>query len=112
VADYILQTEPNGFDRGIEASGFRSMSSVMHTAMWALMLEGDSGDTISALVKAVRKGGNIALIGDFFFSTNQFPIGAMMEKTITVRGGQLMAQKVSSPCFIAPLFLALPALCG
>jgi len=43
VADYILQTEPNGFDRGIEASGFRSMSSVMHTAMWALMLEGDSG---------------------------------------------------------------------
>ena len=40
------------------------------------------------------KCGNIALIGDFFYSTNNFPIGMMMEKAITVRGGQLYAEKV------------------
>lgn len=94
VADYILSQEPRGLDRGIEASGFRSTSSVSHTVMRALMLEGDSGDTISAVIKATRKCGNIALIGDFFFHTNQFPIGALMEKSITLRGGQLMAQRV------------------
>jgi len=65
----------------------------MHATMRAMMLEGDSGDTISAVIKGTRKCGNIALIGDFFFHTNQFPIGALMEKTITLRGGQLMAQK-------------------
>lgn len=59
-------------------------------------LEGDATDTVAAVIKATRKCGNIALIGDFFFNTNHFPIGALMEKTITLRGGQLMAQKVSA----------------
>lgn len=98
VADYILGVEPHGLDRGIEASGFRSTSSVAHTVMRGIFAEGDSGDTVSAIIKATRKGGNIALIGDFFFTTNQFPIGALMEKAITLRGGQLYAQKVPNSC--------------
>ncbi|KAL3417447.1 Zinc-type alcohol dehydrogenase-like protein [Phlyctema vagabunda] len=93
VADHILTMEPHGLDRGIEASGFRSTTSVLHTTMRAVGLEKDSGDTISQCIKATRKVGNIALIGDFFFATNQFPIGSLMEKSITLRGGQLMAQK-------------------
>ncbi|KAH8807440.1 chaperonin 10-like protein [Xylogone sp. PMI_703] len=93
VADYLLTIEPHGIDRTIEASGFRSSSSVTHTIMRAVMLEGDASDTISAMIKATRKGGNIALIGDFFFHTNTFPIGSLMEKAITLRGGQLYAQK-------------------
>ncbi|KAI9742678.1 MAG: hypothetical protein M1818_003819 [Claussenomyces sp. TS43310] len=93
VADYILSLEPHGLDKGIEASGFRSTNSIAHTIMRTVGLEGDSSDTISAIIKATRKCGNIALIGDFFFNTNNFPIGALMEKTITLRGGQLMAQK-------------------
>jgi len=93
VADYILSMEPHGLDRGIEASGFRSTNSATHTAMRAVGMEGDSSDTVSAVIKATRKGGNIGLIGDFFFSTNNFPIGALMEKAITLRGGQLYAMK-------------------
>ncbi|KAM0208137.1 hypothetical protein ACHAQI_007147 [Fusarium lateritium] len=92
-ADYILSIEPHGLDRGIEASGFRSTNSTTHAAMRALGLEGDSSDTVSAAIKATRKGGNVALIGDFFYSTNNFPIGMLMEKAITLRGGQLYAQK-------------------
>lgn len=94
-ADYILSVEPHGLDRGIEASGFRSTNSTVHASMRALGVEGDSSDTVAAAIKATRKGGNVALIGDFFYSTNNFPIGMMMEKAITVRGGQLYAQKVS-----------------
>lgn len=92
--DHILSIEPHGLDRAIEASGFRSTDSVPHKVMRATGLEGDSTDTVSEAVKATRKCGNVALIGDFFFNTNQFPIGMLMEKTITLRGGQLMAQKV------------------
>ncbi|KAF5679615.1 NAD-dependent aldehyde dehydrogenase [Fusarium heterosporum] len=96
VADYILSIEPGGLDRGIEASGFRSTNSLKHETMRKLGVEGDSSDTVSAAIKATRKGGNVALIGDFFYSTNNFPIGMMMEKGITVRGGQLYAQKLEN----------------
>ncbi|KAJ9202161.1 hypothetical protein DTO164E3_3090 [Paecilomyces variotii] len=93
VADYILAIQPNGLDRSIEASGFRSTNKPDHEVMRALGLERDSGDTITDILKATRKCGNIALIGDFFCSTNDFPIGTLMEKSITIRGGQLTAQK-------------------
>lgn len=93
-ADYILSIEPHGLDRGIEASGFRSTNSLTHATMRALGVEGDSSDTVSSVIKATRKGGNIALIGDFFYNTNNFPIGMLMEKAITLRGGQLYAEKV------------------
>ncbi|KAL8722339.1 MAG: hypothetical protein Q9181_007510, partial [Wetmoreana brouardii] len=93
VSDYILRQEPHGLDKGIEASGFRSAQSWIQTTMRAIGAEGDQSDTVSHVIKATRKGGNIALIGDFFFTTNQFPIGALMEKAITLRGGQLYAQK-------------------
>lgn len=92
--EYILSVEPHGLDRGIEASGFRATDSAKHKIMRATGLEGDSSDTVSEVIKATRKCGNVALIGDFFFNTNVFPIGMLMEKTITLRGGQLMAQKV------------------
>jgi len=92
-AEYILSIEPHGLDRGIEASGFRSTNSATHATMRALGMEGDSSDTVSAVIKATRKGGNVALIGDFFFTTNEFPIGMLMEKAITLRGGQLYAEK-------------------
>jgi threonine dehydrogenase-like Zn-dependent dehydrogenase len=93
-AEYILSIELHGLDRGIEASGFRSTNSVAHATMRTLGLEGDSSDTVGAVIKATRKGGNVALIGDFFYETNNFPIGMLMEKAITLRGGQLYAEKV------------------
>lgn len=101
VGDFLLAIQPGGLDRAIEASGFRSTQRPQHAAMRAIGLERDSCDTVSAMIKATRKGGNIALIGDFFFSTNDFPIGPMMEKALTVRGGQHYAQKVGlvMPCF-------------
>ncbi|TIA50972.1 alcohol dehydrogenase GroES-like domain-containing protein [Aureobasidium pullulans] len=79
VAAYILSVEPHGLDRGIEASGFRSETSVTHTLMRKVGLEGDQGDTVTSIIMATRKCGNIALIGDFFFNTNQFPIADDMQ---------------------------------
>lgn len=109
--EYILSVEPHGLDRGIEASGFRSTNSVKHQIMRATGVEGDSSDTVSEIIKATRKGGNMALIGDFFFNTNNFPIGMLMEKTITLRGGQLMAQKVCYHQFVvAPVVRQLTLL--
>ncbi|EAW08548.1 putative formaldehyde dehydrogenase [Aspergillus clavatus NRRL 1] len=93
VGDYLLSMEPKGLDCSIEASGFRSTQKPQHAAMRAIGLEHDSGDTVSAMIKATRKGGHLALIGDFFYNTNDFPIGPLMEKGLTLRGGQVNSQK-------------------
>ncbi|KAI7967960.1 hypothetical protein EIK77_000701 [Talaromyces pinophilus] len=96
VSDYILSIQPHGLDCGIEASGFRSINTPKHAAMRYMKAESDSGDTVHAVLKSTRKGGHIALIGDFFWGTNDFPIGMLMEKGITVRGGQHFGPKVWS----------------
>lgn len=94
VAEYILSIEDHGLDRSIEASGYRSSQQAGYPAMQAIGLERDSSDTLSAIIKATRKGGNVALVGDFFFTTRNFPIGPLMQKALTVRGGQTWPQKV------------------
>lgn len=95
VGKYLLSVEPAGVDRAIEASGFRSTHKVPHTAMRTIGLERDSSDTVAAIIRCLKKGGYLAMIGDFFFSTHDFPIGAMIQKGLTVRGGQADLQKVS-----------------
>lgn len=104
-AEYILAIEPHSLDRGIETSGFRSTNSADHKAMRMAGLEGDSSDTANGVIKATRKCGNVALISDFFCTTNDFPIGMTMEKSVTVRGGQLMAQKARKPLQVEILIL-------
>jgi threonine dehydrogenase-like Zn-dependent dehydrogenase len=93
AGDYLLSIQPQGLDRSIEASGFRSTQSPPHAAMRAIGLERDSSDTAAAIIKATRKGGNVALIGDFFFTTHDFPIGPIMQKALTVRGGHAAPQR-------------------
>lgn len=73
------------------------MDSITHATMRALGVEGDSSDTVSAVIKATRRGGNDALIGGFFYSTNNYPIGVLMEKAMALRSAQLYAEKVSAP---------------
>jgi threonine dehydrogenase-like Zn-dependent dehydrogenase len=99
VGEYLLSIQEEGVDRAIEASGFRSVQKPLHAAMRAIGLERDSGDTLEDIIKATRKGGNVALVGDFFFTTHDFPIGPMMQKALTVRGGQLCPQKVRQAPF-------------
>ncbi|KAJ6087770.1 Branched-chain amino acid aminotransferase II [Penicillium canescens] len=93
VGEYLLSIQEEGLDRAIEASGFRSVQKPLHAAMRAIGLERDSGDTLEDIIKATRKGGNVALVGDFFFTTHDFSIGPMMQKALTVRGGQVCPQK-------------------
>ncbi|KAK5188598.1 hypothetical protein LTR47_011574 [Exophiala xenobiotica] len=88
VADYILSIEPHSLDHSIEASGFRSTNTIVYATMRALGVEGDNSDTASTV------GGNVALIGDFFFTTNNFPIGMLIEKAITLHRGQIYAEKL------------------
>ncbi|KAJ5584747.1 Branched-chain amino acid aminotransferase II [Penicillium hispanicum] len=93
VGDYLLSVQPQGLDRSIEACGLGSKHNASHAAMRTIGLERESSDTVAAIMKATRKGGNIALTGDFCFTTH-LPIGPIAQKALTVRGGQAWPQKV------------------
>jgi len=93
VLDEIERLAPGGPDVGIEAAGFRFPKSLSHKLQTFVGLEGDAMDILTEMVKAVRKCGTIAIVGDYFYCGNQFPIGAFMEKGQTMRGSQVFVQK-------------------
>jgi threonine dehydrogenase-like Zn-dependent dehydrogenase len=82
-----------GPDVCIEAAGFRYSRTLRHRIQRKLKLETDAVDSLSDAIRGVRKGGRVALIGDYIGFANQFPVGAMMEKGINVRGGQVHVQR-------------------
>lgn len=86
-------THGRGPDVALELVGFRYAKSMVHKVERALKLETDSLDTVSEVLRAVRKGGNVTVMGDYIGYGNHFPIGAFMEKAITARTGQIHVQR-------------------
>ncbi|KFY32162.1 hypothetical protein V493_00451 [Pseudogymnoascus sp. VKM F-4281 (FW-2241)] len=94
VVSAIYKMEPDGVDCGIDAAAFRYTKGVLHTVERAVGLETDSSEIVNEALRAVRKFGTICLVADYAALTNQFLIGALMEKGITLRGaGQAPVQK-------------------
>jgi len=77
---------PDGLDKGIDASGFRYTKTVMQSLQRAIGASTDSSDVVNEIILSVRKFGKIALIADFLGYTNNFNLGGMMEKGITLVG--------------------------
>ncbi|KUJ13777.1 putative zinc-type alcohol dehydrogenase-like protein [Mollisia scopiformis] len=94
VVDAIYKLEPEGVDCGIDAAAFRYTKGLLHGIQHAIGLETDSCEIPNEALRAVRKFGTISLVADYAAMTNQFLIGALMEKGITLRGtGQAPVQK-------------------
>lgn len=53
------------------------------------MMETDSIDALTECIKLVRKSGTVSIIADYVGYTNQWPIGAVMEKGLVIKSGQL-----------------------
>jgi len=92
VYEEMMRLTTLGPDIGIECAGFRYRKEVIHKVEAKLMLEGDTCEILNEMIKCVRKGGSLAIIGDYFTTTNHFKIGAFMEKLMTMRGGQVCVQ--------------------
>ncbi len=86
VVAALYEMEPDGIDCCIDAAAFRYTKGIMHTVQRAVGLETDSSEIVNEALKAVRKFGTIALVADYAAFTNQFNIGAVMEKGVTLRG--------------------------
>ncbi|CAF1249625.1 unnamed protein product [Didymodactylos carnosus] len=88
----LQQLIPGGPDICIDAAGFRFAKGVAHQLQRGLQLETDTPEILREAIMACRKGGTISVVGDYYSTANQFPIGALMEKGLTIRCGQLHAQ--------------------
>ncbi|KAI9669545.1 MAG: hypothetical protein M1817_004664 [Caeruleum heppii] len=94
VVKAIYELEPEGVDCAIDAAAFRYTKGILHTVQRAVGLETDSSEILNEALRATRKFGTISLVADYAAMTNQFLIGALMEKGITMRGtGQTPVQK-------------------
>jgi len=89
----VRQMVPAGPDVCIDAAGFRFPKTLSHQAQRAVKLESDAMDILTEIIMTCRKGGRVSIVGDYFGFGNQFPIGALMEKGLTMRGSQVYVQK-------------------
>lgn len=83
-----------GPDVCIEAAGFRYSRTMRHTLQMKMKPETDAIDALADAIRSIRKGGTVAVIGDFIGWANQFPTGAVMEKGLTVWGSQVHVQRL------------------
>jgi threonine dehydrogenase-like Zn-dependent dehydrogenase len=77
---------------GMESHGFTA-DSVMDKVKAAVKLVTDQTHGLRQVIIACRKGGRISVPGVYGGVTDKFPIGALMEKGLSVKSGQTHVQK-------------------
>jgi threonine dehydrogenase-like Zn-dependent dehydrogenase len=86
-----------GPDACIDAVGMEShgvtADSVMDKVKAAVKLVTDETHGLRQVIIACRKGGKISIPGVYGGVTDKFPIGALMEKGLSVKSGQTHVQK-------------------
>lgn len=93
VVKAVHELIPNGPDAVIDATGFRFTTTTRHKIERALGMETDSPDIIRECFKSVRKWGRVSIIADYVFVANEFPVGYIMMKHLTVKSGQCPCQR-------------------
>jgi len=89
----LVEKFPHGVDVGIDATGFRFCKSYKHSFERLAGLETDTPEILTEIMYSVRMFGRVSIVGDYFGTANGFPIGMLMEKGLTVRGGQCPVQR-------------------
>jgi len=93
IGRHLKQIVKGGPDVAIDAVGFNYPKTTTHKMEKLSGLETDVPEVIEAAAFALRKMGNLAVIGDYFGKANHFPIGMIMEKGIRMHGSQVFVQK-------------------
>jgi threonine dehydrogenase-like Zn-dependent dehydrogenase len=103
VYDQLMQmTDGRGPDRcidavGAEAHGTGSIDAVYDKAKTMLMMETDRASVLREAIFCCRKGGTISMPGVYFGVADKIPLGAFMNKGLTLRTGQTHMQRYLEP---------------
>lgn len=77
---------------GLEAHGF-APDNVVDAAKAAVRLTTDRTHALREVIMACRKGGHVSVPGVYGGITDKFPVGAFMEKGLTMKTGQTHTHK-------------------
>lgn len=92
VLELKERTGGRGPDVCIEAVGMEAHTAGLQNAYdlvkQQLRLQTERPGAVQEAIYACRKGGSVFLLGVFAALADKFPIGAMMNKGLTVRGAQ------------------------
>ena len=92
MAELRERTGGRGPDVAIEAVGMEAHSErsdyLYDKAKTLLKLETDRPTALREAILAARKGGSVFALGVFGGFVDKFPLGAMMNKALTLRSGQ------------------------
>jgi threonine dehydrogenase-like Zn-dependent dehydrogenase len=80
---------------GMESHGF-SIDNVADQLKVAVKLGTDRPHALRQIILACRKGGRVSIPGVYGGMADKFPIGALMEKGLTIKTGQTHVQKYMS----------------
>jgi threonine dehydrogenase-like Zn-dependent dehydrogenase len=81
---------------GLESHGM-SIDNVLDTAKAKVGLATDRPAALRQVIVACRKGGRVSIPGVYGGMADKFPIGALMEKGLTIKSGQTHMQKYMRP---------------
>ena len=95
-------TAGRGPDACIDAVGLEAHSDIGPLQLYdrlkqAVRLETDRGPALREAILACRNGGTVSIIGVYGGLMDKFPIGSLMNRSITVRAGQCHVQRYSRP---------------
>ncbi|MPQ98276.1 alcohol dehydrogenase catalytic domain-containing protein [Modestobacter sp. I12A-02628] len=97
TAELRERTGGRGPDVCIEAVGMEAHSpgpaGVYDQVKQQLRLQTDRPTAVREAIRACRKGGSVFVLGVFAGMVDKFPLGAMMNKGLTVRGAQQHGQR-------------------
>ncbi|QRV96683.1 alcohol dehydrogenase [Ceratobasidium sp. AG-Ba] len=86
VAARLLEIVPGGVDVALDCGTFHEPKTLLHKVQKTLMLETDVSETANEMIKSVRKMGRCGVIAAYAGYTNNFAIGALMEKGVRFIG--------------------------
>ena len=97
LAELRERTGGRGPDVCIEAVGMEAHSPGVHgmydQVKQQLRLQTDRPSAVREAVMACRKGGSVFVLGVFAGPVDKFPLGAAMNKGLTLRGAQVHGQR-------------------
>jgi len=96
-AELTEATAGRGVDVAIEAVGMeahgRGVSGAYDQVKQQLRLQTDRPTALREAIYNTRKGGSVFVLGVFALAVDKFPLGALVNKGLTLRGAQMHGQR-------------------
>ncbi|GAB3687433.1 zinc-dependent alcohol dehydrogenase [Spirosoma flavus] len=94
VVEAIRQmTEGRGADLCVDAVGMEANRTILEKAKAVINFEKGTTKVLELCFQAVRRGGIVSVVGVYGAPSDNFPIGRVFDKGITIRSGQSFVHK-------------------